>query len=226
MFSIIIIVALLVCLVAVFFVRPNCKKKLLSVKEVAGAQAENAVSSTLKNCCVQDGRCFEIFQNVYIPKSDGKGTTEIDILLIHESGFYVFESKNIYGKLYGYLDSPEWTCYYGRKTQKFCNPIIQNSSHILHLEKLMALAEGLFKSYNIVVFGKNTQVIKIPKNTELFRIYDIYSLRASFLRFVEEQPSIYGAQEVNGFCSKLSKYANASEKIKQQHMECLKAKEK
>ena len=194
MICLIVIVVILILVVAFVFMRPKCKKKSLSVKEVAGAQAENAISSTLNSCCEQDGRCFELFKNVYIPKSDGKGTTEIDILLVHETGFYVFESNNIYGKLYG------------------------------HLEKLMALADGLFKSYNIVVFGKNTQVIKVPENTDSFRIYDIYSLRASFLRFVKEQPSIYGAQEVKGFCSKISKYANATEKIKQQHLERLKSK--
>lgn len=225
MICLIVIVVILILVVAFVFMRPKCKKKSLSVKEVAGAQAENAISSSLEISCKQDGRSYKIYQNVYIPKQDGNGTTEIDVLLVHESGFYVFESKNIYGKLYGYLDGPEWTCYYSKKIQKFCNPINQNSSHIRHLEKLMALAEGLFKSYNIVVFGKNTQVIKVPENTDSFRIYDIYSLRASFLRFVKEQPSIYGAQEVKDFCSKISKYANATEKIKQQHLERLKSKE-
>ena len=224
MFSIIIVIALLVCLIVFFFMRSNRGGKSLSGKEVAGAQAENAVSSALNICCMQDGRNYKIFQNVYIPKQEGNGFTEIDILLVHESGFYVFESKNIYGNLYGYLDSSQWYCYYGKEKQTFCNPINQNSSHIKHLEKMMALTDVSFKSYNIVVLGKNTHVIKIPGNTDQYKIYDIHSLRTSFLKFVKEQPSIYGAQQVKGFCSKLSKYANASEKIKQQHVERLKSK--
>mgnify|MGYP002509292044 CR=1 FL=1 len=31
--------------------------------------------------------------NLYIPKDNGE-TTELDVVLLHESGIYVFESKN------------------------------------------------------------------------------------------------------------------------------------
>ena len=172
MFYLVVIALLLILVLIVVFMRPQSKEKVLSSKEIAGTQAENAVSSALHVCCRQDGRTYKIFQNVYIPKSDDDGTTEIDILLVHESGFYVFESKNIYGKLYGDLKSPKWICYYGKNNQKFCNPINQNFSHIKHLEKLMALMDGHFKAFNIVVLGKNTQVIKIPENTGWYRIYD------------------------------------------------------
>lgn len=215
---------LLVLVAAIVFMRPRRKQKTLSSKEIAGAQAENAVSTALDICCRQDGRVYKIFQNVYIPKSDGDGTTEIDILLVHESGFYVFESKNIYGKLYGDLKSPKWVCYYGKSNQKFCNPINQNSMHIKHLEKRMALTDGRFKAFNIVVLGKNTQIITIPKNTDWYWIYDIHSLRKSFLKFVKDQPSVYSVQETESFFSSLLKYANASEKTKQQHVKNLKSK--
>lgn len=38
--------------------------------------------------------------NCYIPKRNG-GTTEIDFILIHETGIYIFESKNYGGWIYG-----------------------------------------------------------------------------------------------------------------------------
>ena len=38
--------------------------------------------------------------NCYIPKRNG-GTTEIDFILIHETGLYIFESKNYGGWIYG-----------------------------------------------------------------------------------------------------------------------------
>lgn len=226
MVCLIVILVILVLVVAVVFMRPDRKEKSLSVKEVAGAQAENSVSGALDISCKQDGRVYKIFQNVYIPKSDGDGTTEIDVLLVHESGFYVFESKNIYGKLYGDLKHPQWVCYHGKDNQKFCNPINQNSMHIKHLEKLMALTDRRFKAFNIVVLGKNTQVIRIPENTDWYRIYDIHSLRTSFLKFVKGQPSVYSAQETKSFFSSLSRYANASGKTKQQHVERLKSRKK
>lgn len=38
--------------------------------------------------------------NLYIPKLDG-GTTEIDVVLIHPGGLFVFESKNFSGWIFG-----------------------------------------------------------------------------------------------------------------------------
>ena len=37
--------------------------------------------------------------NLYIPK-EGGGTTELDVILLHESGIYVFESKNYSGWIF------------------------------------------------------------------------------------------------------------------------------
>ena len=37
--------------------------------------------------------------NLYIPKSNGE-TTELDVVLLHESGIYVFESKNYSGWIF------------------------------------------------------------------------------------------------------------------------------
>lgn len=46
--------------------------------------------------------------NVYIPKEDGS-TTEIDVILLHESGVYVFESKNFSGWIFGSESQKYWT---------------------------------------------------------------------------------------------------------------------
>ena len=37
--------------------------------------------------------------NCYLPKADGE-TTEVDVILLHESGIYVFESKNYSGWIF------------------------------------------------------------------------------------------------------------------------------
>lgn len=38
--------------------------------------------------------------NLYLPTRNG-GTTELDVVLLHESGIYVFESKNYGGWIFG-----------------------------------------------------------------------------------------------------------------------------
>lgn len=46
--------------------------------------------------------------NCYIPKGDGT-TTEVDVIMIHETGIYVIESKNYNGCIFGREDAYEWT---------------------------------------------------------------------------------------------------------------------
>ena len=46
--------------------------------------------------------------NVYIPKDDGT-FTEIDAIMLHESGIYVFESKNYDGWIFGSEAQKYWT---------------------------------------------------------------------------------------------------------------------
>lgn len=41
--------------------------------------------------------------NCYVPKTDEK-TTEIDVIMLHETGIYVFESKNYSGWIFGSAD--------------------------------------------------------------------------------------------------------------------------
>lgn len=46
--------------------------------------------------------------NCYIPKEDEE-TTEIDVIMLHESGIYVFESKNYSGWIFGTENQKQWT---------------------------------------------------------------------------------------------------------------------
>lgn len=85
--------------------------------------------------------------NVYVPKNDE--TTEIDILLLHETGLYVFESKNYDGWIFGKEEQYKWTqvLLTGNKSSKFYfyNPIKQNKTHVKYLKKYLS-------NYNLVIF--------------------------------------------------------------------------
>jgi len=82
--------------------------------------------------------------NLYIPKANGE-TTEIDIVLLHPKGIFVFESKNYKGWIFGNSNNRYWTQVLpkgkGKKSNKerIYNPIRQNASHIKHLSKLLDL---------------------------------------------------------------------------------------
>ena len=49
-----------------------------------------------------------IISNCYLPLKDS-GTTEVDLILIHESGIYVIESKNYSGWIFGSENHKYWT---------------------------------------------------------------------------------------------------------------------
>lgn len=74
--------------------------------------------------------CCKILMNVNIPTKSGK-TTEIDLLLIHETGLYVFEVKHFKGNIYGKSSDQKWTQYFRTSPNShFYNPVLQNQYHI------------------------------------------------------------------------------------------------
>ncbi len=78
----------------------------------------------------------KILMNLRIP-ADASHTTEIDLLLIHETGFYVFEIKHYKGTIYGKDTDSTWTQYFRTaKNNIFRNPMEQNGYHIRALKKL------------------------------------------------------------------------------------------
>lgn len=79
--------------------------------------------------------------NLYLLKENGE-TTELDVVLLHESGVYVFESKNYSGWIFGTETQQYWTqtLPIGRgRSQKsrFFNPIIQNKVHLKWLQHFL-----------------------------------------------------------------------------------------
>ena len=80
---------------------------------------------------------FKILMNLRIPSQNGK-TTEIDLLLIHETGLYVFEAKHYKSKIYGQMNDPHWTQFFKTENNHvFPNPVFQNRWHIEQLRNLV-----------------------------------------------------------------------------------------
>ena len=129
--------------------------------EERGDIGENIIYSALNKV---RGR-KALLPNCYIPVGQ-KGTTEIDMIFLHESGLYVIESKNYSGWIFGNEEQDHWTqCLRGKfhTTQKhsFYNPLRQNETHICALMEL--LKDDTVPYYSYVVFGNNCEL----KNVQL-----------------------------------------------------------
>lgn len=100
--------------------------------------------------------------NLYIPREDDR-TTEIDVLMLHTSGIYVFESKNYSGWIFGSYYRDEWTqCIkrdeeYRARKYRFYNPVKQNELHVKWLSKLLPEeVHNLIRP--VVVFGNRCRL--------------------------------------------------------------------
>lgn len=110
------------------------------------------------------GTKFWLF-NVYIPRGHGK-TTEIDAILFHDSGIYIFESKNYKGWIFGHEEHETWTqCLRssGRHSKKFTffNPLMQNNIHIEAFKAWAGTALGNIPIRSFVIFGDKCQLKNI-----------------------------------------------------------------
>lgn len=84
------------------------------------------------------------------------------MIMLHESGIYVFESKNYDGWIFGSETQKNWTqsLASGRgKTRKytFLNPIIQNKVHVKWLQSYLHDNSNL-PVYSYIVFSERCEL--------------------------------------------------------------------
>lgn len=116
--------------------------------------------------------------NSYVEKENE--STEIDLIMLHQSGLYVFEIKNFNGWIFGSETDKTWTCTYGRKgsKEKFFNPIWQNKKHINYLKTI--LKNKNIPIYNYVVFGTNAELKSINLKTKIAKVISINEIEKEF----------------------------------------------
>jgi restriction system protein len=110
-----------------------------------------------------DSRRYRVFHDLYLPRPDGKGTTQIDHVVVSRHGIFVIETKNMTGWIFGDVNSRQWTqCLYGRK-QRFQNPLHQNALHVKSLALFLGMPLSGF--HNLVFFvGDATLKTDLPAN--------------------------------------------------------------
>ncbi len=198
--------------------------EISSAKEIAGKIGEDAVSKTIWTACEYDKRYYKLLRNVYIPKPNGK-YSEIDVLLLHETGVYVFESKNLSGTVYGDYKHPQWERYKKNGEKDFIvNPIKQNESHINALCNYLQLNKFQLRAFNIVVFGSKAELKYIPENSSFNSIHEIYNLEMELIKKMTSQKNFYSPKTIDSWCSLLVPCMMIPEEEKQKHKERINSK--
>lgn len=190
--------------------------KTPSAKEIAGKIGEDAVSRAVSVACQQDRRFYKILRNIYIPIHSEY--TEIDILLLHETGIYVFESKNLSGSVYGDEEHRQWQRYKANgEMDRIPNPILQNDKHIETLCNFLKQNKYQFRAYSLIVFGKKANLKYIPENRSFMSIHEIDNLEVDLIKKMQSEDGFYSAETINEWCKKLYPYTQLSEEEKQAH---------
>ena len=166
---------------------------------------------------------YKTLQNIYVPYKDS--TSEIDVLVVHKKGIYVIESKNYSGWIFGSENQQQWTQMLNKNTkEKFYNPVKQNKTHIKALSEYLQIEPSKMKSY--IVFSERCELKKVPENTQEYVITKRNYLLDLINKDIEDKQDIFTNEEIDEIARKLEPLTNASQEVKDKHIENIEKKYK
>ena len=159
--------------------------------------------------------------NCYLYKDNGQ-TTEIDVIMIHSSGIFVFESKNYSGWIFGNEKASTWTQTLavgrGKPAEKehFYNPIRQNELHISCLKKMLG---DKIPMHSIVVFSERCTFKDLKIDSSAAQVIKRDNLCKVVDKIVQQSKGKADMCNVTNTYNMLYPYTRVSERVKQQHIE-------
>ena len=159
--------------------------------------------------------------NLYIPKGEGE-TTEIDVLMLHPKGLFVFESKNYSGWIFGSEHQRNWyqTLPQGKgKSHKevFYNPIMQNRTHIKHLKALLG---NEIPMHSIVTFSERCTLKKVDVQSRDIQVINRQDVRETVAAICTQfQHALLSESQIQELFDKLYPYTQVDAAVKLQHIE-------
>lgn len=160
--------------------------------------------------------------NIYLPK-DNEETTEIDVIMLHEAGVFVFESKNYSGWIFGTETQRNWTQTLptGKgRTQKnhFLNPIIQNKGHIKWLK---AYLKQDIQIYSCIVFSDRCTLKDIRLTSGEHMVINRYDVLKTIRRIAKKQEYHLGEAEIDRLYDFLYPLTQTDIAVKKMHIESI-----
>lgn len=158
--------------------------------------------------------------NCYIPKENGE-TTEIDVIMIHETGIYVFESKNYSGWIFGTENSNQWTqtlpAGKGRSHKShFLNPIMQNKLHIKWLSSYLCTELPIF---SFIVFSDRCTLKDIKLTSGTHFVINRYNVWAAVGNAITVNKGVLSEEDIDLLYDRLYELTQVSDDVKQAHVQ-------
>lgn len=154
------------------------------------------------------GNC-KILMNLNVPVSESK-TTEIDLILIHETGLYVFEIKHYKGTIYGKNTDAIWTQYFRTvKNSTFKNPVAQNKYHIDALSRLFPN----IPLHSLVVFTSPDCNVRIENSDDDVDICQLHNVPIVISERFSKSDNRFSMEDIDNIFMQLSKYSQMQETV-------------
>lgn len=110
-----------------------------------------------------DGNSYHIIRNVTLPT--GKGSTQIDHVVVSRFGIFVIETKTMNGAIYGGENDRQWTQAMGGRKFRFMNPLRQNYKHTRTLAELLGVPhEKMISIVMLIGDGELKTRDRLPPN--------------------------------------------------------------
>jgi restriction system protein len=126
--------------------------KILGSARIKGWSGERAVCNGLAKL---DPAIYHVFHDLYLPRPDGQGSTQLDHVIVSQFGIVVIETKNYRGWIFGSEKQAQWTQQIYRQKNRFQNPLHQNDLHVRALMDCLDLSREAFLS--VVFFIGNAE---------------------------------------------------------------------
>ena len=167
----------------------------------------------------------KILINAYVPKKRG-GTTEIDVIFLHEKGIFVLESKNYSGWIFGREKDRYWTqSFPNGKKERFYNPIMQNRGHVNALQQLLPhIAATHFYSY--IVFSERCQLKKVTVESEELVVVKRNRLGTALKNHLIKSRNVFSQKEIDKMYNMLKTYTQVQQETKSMHIKAVQVKKK
>lgn len=117
-----------------------------------------------------DPECYWEFDEVYVPRFEGAGSTLLDHVVLSTHGIFIVHVQHESGHITGDINQRHWMCVNGREEKVLTNPIPRNAYHVRALARFLELPEALFFSIiyfdNPVTFASRQPAHVITRNLE------------------------------------------------------------
>lgn len=191
------------------------KKKQLRLRIKAGSEGEKTTERYLEQI---RGR-KKIVMNVFIPKLSSGGTTEIDIIMVHEKGIIVIENKNYSGFIYGKKDEIYWHHVHSDGFHKhFYNPVMQNQNHVKYLKRLLRKElKADLPVLSVVTFNDRGKLNYKNNRSDDVLVTNSRYVKRKLQRKLRRMPVILAKSQINSIYELLQRQSHVTRKIKKDH---------